>query len=161
MNNEIENDIKYKSIIDEYQRNKRIVKKIKFNKLEDQEKIWNAFLYTFKKTFKIKRQLEIGMEFNLKTGIVHSIYTLENLNNDQKKLEIKWSNNNDKYWLTFELKKKKFSKIFFLFVKEEIKKTTPFWGLQDVSGLFFLKRTFKKQMKNFGDSIKLVLSQKL
>lgn len=154
--NKNDDDVKYNSIVDEFNRNKRITKKLKF-KIENSEQLWSAFLVAFKKTFHIKRELEINMTFNLKTGVVHSIYTLTLFDEKEKHLQLKWNNDEDKYVWNFFIKKSSFSNNFFIKTQIEVKKSTTFWGLQDTAGLIWWKRTFKSQMKKFKESVQLVI----
>ena len=71
-----EQEQKSVSVVDEFNQNKRIVKKLKF-KSKDVEYVWQCFLTTFKKTFKIQRDLELGLKFSLKIGGIFSNYEIE------------------------------------------------------------------------------------
>lgn len=156
-NNKDNKENKYNSVVDEFKRHKRLNKKIKIKAKElkrEKEKFWDITLVMFKKTFKIKRQLELGLEFGLKTGAFHSQYTITTFNSEKKVLQIEWKNGEDKYSLSFALKSKLFNRsTYYVKVVENVYKNTPFWGLQDTMGLLLLKSNFKKQVKTFKKAI--------
>lgn len=152
-------DRKYKSLMDEIQRNQRIVRKIKFNKKYDQQTLWEAFLKTFKKTFKIQRDLQIDLEFSLKIQDIYTKHKIDKFDEDKKILSIKWTHGEDKYWMEYKLRKNYLNKkAYLLKVTYDICKSSPFWGLQDTVGLIMLKKNFKKQIKMFKTSIIYVLN---
>ena len=144
------------SIVNEFRRYKRLIKKLRLLKCE-QDLIWAAFLTTFKATFKIKRELVIGLQFGLKVQNIHTNYELSEFDAAKLNLKISWKNAGDEYWMQFRLHKGLFGK-WNLKVTEQIYAAKPFWGLQATAGLMVLKRAFKRQMKNFAQGIKLVVT---
>ncbi len=157
-NNEKEDkDNKSVSIVDEFNRNKRLFKKLKF-KQKDKDFLWMCLLETFKKTFKINRELELGLKFSLKTGAVHSNYEIETFKPEKNTIQIKWQNGNDKYWLKFYLRKKYIGSGCIIRATEHIYRSSPFWGLQDTAGLMWMKKNFKIEMKRLQQSINIVAS---
>ena len=144
------------SIVNEFRRYKRLIKKLRLLKCE-QDLIWAAFLTTFKATFKIKRELVIGLQFGLKVQNIHTNYELSEFDAAKLNLKISWKNAGDEYWMQFRLRKGLFGK-WNLKVTEQIYAAQPFWGLQATAGLMVLKRAFKRQMKNFAQGIKLVVT---
>lgn len=146
---------KNNSIVDEFHKNKRLIKKLKFKKI-DKDFLWKCFIVSFKKTFKIKRELEQNLKFGLKIGGIHSNYIIETFDELKYILQINWNHGDDKYWMKFQIKKSIFNKLF-IKVTEHIYRSTPFWGLQDTAGMMILKKSFKKEMKNFRNSINIVI----
>lgn len=155
-NAEIKNNRK-SSIVDEWNRNKRIHKKMKF-KEKNEKLLWSSFLVTFKKTFKIhNKEIDQGLKFGLKIKNVHSDYEIEIFNSDKKIVQIKWNNEKDKYWMKFKLRKKILFSGYVIKVTEFIYRQTPFWGFQDTLGMLWLKSNFKNEIKKMKQGINLVL----
>lgn len=149
---------KYNSLMDEIQRNQRIVRKIKFSKNYDIDTIWNAFIKAFKKTFKIQRELEVDLKFSLKIDGIHTNHTIDKYDVENKIISISWKHGEDKYWMEYRVRKNYLNKKKCLLkITYDICKNSPFFGLQDTVGLFFLKRSFKKNIKSFRESIFYIL----
>lgn len=152
----VDKNEKSTSVVDEFNRNKRLFKKLKF-KEKSMDFLWNCFLSTFKKTFKINRELEQGISFSLKTMGIYSKYEIETFDQNKKVLQIKWNNGNDKYWMKFYLRKKILSSGHIIKVTEHIYRSTPFWGLQDTAGLMWMKKNFKQEMNRMKQAIEIVI----
>ncbi len=146
-----------KSIVDEFNRNKRMHIKFKFS-LDNIEDLWNAFLKTFSKTFHINKEIYEGFKFNLKIKNINSQYEIIQFDINKKILEMKWMNFENSYWLKFKLRKKYYGKGYVINITETIYRKKPFFGLQDTAGLIWLKSNFKKEMRNFRKSIDIVLA---
>lgn len=154
--NKLETEKKYNSIVDEFRRHKRLAKKFRLTK-KDCNFIWDCLLTTFKATFKIKRDLELNLEFGLKIQNIHTNYKITTFDPTTKELQIDWKNHQDLYWLKFKIKKSILNKPI-IKITEHVYRSTPFWGLQDVAGIWLLKKNFKKQMKQFVKGLKLVIA---
>ncbi|MGL5357696.1 MAG: peptide chain release factor N(5)-glutamine methyltransferase [Metamycoplasmataceae bacterium] len=167
-----ENDRKYTSLVDEYRRSKVIYvikkfrrkinfdffylfffsdKKPKFLSPKiNSDQLWDSFILAFKRTFKIKRELEKDLEFGLKTKGIFTKYKIENFLPEDYYLLVSWKNGNDKYWLEYRIYPNK-PKIK---IREIIKREKTIWGLSDNAGMFLYKLAFNKNMRNFCDSIR-------
>lgn len=156
INKNNEESKKNTSVVDEFNKNKRIFKKLRF-KTNDIDFLWNSFLKAFKKTFHINKDLYKGLEFGLKIKSIYSKYEIETFDENKKILQIKWNQDKDKYWMKFQIKKSFLIPRSFIKVTEHIYRNTPFFGLQDTAGLMWLKKNFKNEMKNFKQSINIIL----
>lgn len=150
---------KYSSIVDEFHRHKRIIKKFHFYKISTDD-LWNAFLIAFQKTFKIKQELSLDLEFGLKVQSIYTKYQITTYQPDQQVLQIDWKNGHDQYWMKFKIRKTIF-KNHLLKITQHIYKSTPFWGLQDIAGIWLFKKNFKKQMKQFVKGMKLIINNQI
>lgn len=147
---------KNKSIIDEFNRHKKFSFKLKFS-LTNKEYLWDIFLKTFSKTFHINKEIYEGFKFNLKIKNINNQYEILKLDENKKYLELKWTNQEDKYWLKFQLRKEYIGTKTIIKITESIWRQKPFFGLQDTAGLIWLKSNFKREMKNFKKSMDIVI----
>lgn len=147
---------KNKSIVDEFNRHKKFSLKLKF-KIIDREYLWDIFLKTFSKTFHINKEIYEGFKFNLKIKNINNLYEIIKLDEKKKYLELKWTNQDDEYWLKFQLRKQYIGNKSIIKITESILRKKPFFGLQDTAGLIWLKSNFKKEMKNFKKSMNIVI----
>lgn len=154
--NKLASEPKYNSIVDEFRRHKRLSKKFSLAK-NNLDFVWECLLTTFKATFKVKRDLEVDLEFGLKIQNIHTNYKITTFDPITKELQIDWKNHQDIYWLKFKIKKSICNKPI-IKITQHIYRATPFWGLQDVAGMWLLKKNFKKQMKQFVKALKLVIA---
>ena len=149
---------KKRSIADEFNRQKRITKKMHINTI-DKEFGWKCFLAFFRKTFKVKKDGELHKDFkwNAKIANISSNYEIDIFDEQKKILQITWSNHEDKYWMKFRLYKRLLSSKYAIKVTEYIIRVKAFWGLQDTVGLIWLKSNFKREVKRMKASINLVI----
>ncbi|MGL5246360.1 MAG: hypothetical protein ACRC8C_02200 [Mycoplasmoidaceae bacterium] len=140
----------YNSMIDEYRRNKILYSSKKFKINEDE--LFLIITNVIKKTFKIKRDLEEGLKFKFKQENMSLDYEFEKYSKEEKEIIITWKVENDQYWLYFKVKKSIWkSKVNY---KQVIFRDKTFFGFQDTVGLFYYKMSFKKNVKQFNNSIK-------
>ncbi|MGL5640414.1 MAG: hypothetical protein ACRDCD_02030 [Mycoplasmoidaceae bacterium] len=140
----------YNSMIDEYRRNKILYSSKKFKINEDE--LFLIISNVIKKTFKIKRDLEQGLKFKFKQENMTLDYEFEKYSLEEKEIIITWKLENDQYWLYFKVKKSMSkSKVNY---KQVIFRNKTFFGFQDQVGLFYYKMSFKKNIKQFNNSIK-------
>ncbi|MGL4616800.1 MAG: hypothetical protein ACRCUM_01045 [Mycoplasmoidaceae bacterium] len=140
----------YNSMIDEYRRNKILYASKKF-KINENE-LFLIMTNVIKKTFRIRRDLEDGLEFKFKQDNITLNYEFEKYSKEDKEIIITWKVDKDQYWLYFKVKKGMFkSKINY---KQVIFRDKTFFGFQDQVGLFYYKMSFKKNVKQFNNSIK-------
>lgn len=151
-----EKNEKNTSVVDEFNKNKRIFKKLKF-KTNDIDYLWNSFLKAFKKTFHINKDIHERLKFGLKIKSIYSKYEIETFDENKKILQIKWNQDKDKYWMKFQIKKSFLIPRTFIKVTEHVYRNTPFFGLQDTAGIMWLKKNFKNEMKNFKQSINIIM----
>ncbi|MGL4343497.1 MAG: hypothetical protein ACRCRZ_02950 [Metamycoplasmataceae bacterium] len=154
----MEKEKKYNSLVDEYRRGKSVYK-TKYFKVENIDFLWEAFEQTFKKTFRIKRELAKDLKFSLKIRGIHSNYTISELDKEKYILVIKWINGEDQYWLEYKIKKTINKKKFKIKFKEILYRQQTIFGLSDTIGLFLFKRNFKKNCKIFSLGVKEFLKK--
>lgn len=149
-----EDNRKYNSLLDEFRRNKTLIKNKNF-KVFEKQKLWIIFLINFKKTFRINKELKEDLIFT-STNMNRKIqYTIEKMDHDLYYLLVNWNENRDQYWLEFSVvdtwfqKSKKKMKI-----RQILYKDKTIQGLQDAMNSIFYERSFKKNIKFFYKSMK-------
>ncbi|MGL5308784.1 MAG: hypothetical protein ACRC9F_01910 [Metamycoplasmataceae bacterium] len=150
----------YTSLVDEFRRQK-IVYANRRIKAESIDEVWIALERTIAKTFRIKRELEKGIEFGIKVRGLYTKYLLEEHDKDKYEIAIFWLNANDKYWLHYRIVPSMFKGSFKIKFKEIVHREQTFFGLADTAGTFLLKHSFRKNANMFIKSMKEIINSSI
>lgn len=146
-------NVNYASFVDDYRRTKYFY--FSRNIKQNSNIVFEKLCQSFKKSFKLSKDLEVGISFSLRINGISTKHLISEFSLDDKEIEISWNVANDQYWMTFIVKNKFFStKKSIIKIKQIITRDKTFFGIQDFLGIHIYRNNFKKNCKEIIKAVK-------